>query len=157
MLIFYCLANDIIFHCLVNDISTRTESWIMSSFKYHSPTYFFPKLHLFTCFALSSVQDIDNFSWCSRHSYADLFPDHYVKFLLRNNVISMWFWIYCKKSPWYISPQWLEFVLAVRKMSTKSQGISLRHPRGNPDYVGFYSHQLSLIWSTAIANKNKLK
>ena len=39
------------FHRLVNDIWTRTKSWTMSSFKYHSPNDFFSKLYLFSCFA----------------------------------------------------------------------------------------------------------
>ena len=38
-----------IFHRLANDIWTRTKSWIMSSFKYHSSNYYCSILYLFSC------------------------------------------------------------------------------------------------------------
>ena len=61
-------------------------------------------------------------------SCADAFSRPLLKHLLINNVNSMWFWIYCKKSPQgiyisqkitagYISRQWLEFVSDVREKS----------------------------------------
>ena len=72
--------------------------------------------------------------------------------LSMNNMILMWLWIFSgvtetrppagnysaydifreKKNTGYLSRQWLEFVLAVREMSGKSQGIFSCQVCGNP-------------------------
>ena len=62
-----------IFHRLANDIWTRTKSWIMSSFKDHSPNEFFLNsicFHVFhnVWFKISTIfMMLETFSW------ADLF------------------------------------------------------------------------------------
>ena len=75
------------------------------------------------------------FSLCWKHSLVlTYFKTTMLRHLLMNTVISMWFWIYCKKiNTEYLSQWWLEFVLAVRRKSRKSQGIFFCQPRGNPD------------------------
>ena len=54
-----------------------------------------------------------------------------LKYLLMNNVISMWFWIYCKKSPQGLY-HGIDWNLCWQEMSGKSQGIFFCQPHGNP-------------------------
>ena len=83
----------------------------------------FFKLHLFLCFMWCSAQGIDN---C--HDVENvllcwpIFKTTMLKHLLMNDVISIWFRIYCQNHHRYVSRQWLKFVLVVRVMSGKSQG-----------------------------------
>ena len=67
------------------------------------------------------------FSWCWKRSFVlTYFQDHYVEessdeqcdFYVGLDIVQK-------------LPQWLEFVLAVREMSGKSQGIFLWQPSGN--------------------------
>ena len=65
---------------------------------------FFSKLYLFSCFPYCSAQDTNNF-----HDVGNIFlcrpivKTNMLKHRLMNNVISMWFWIYCKKATVYIA------------------------------------------------------
>ena len=53
-----------------------------------------------------------------------------LKYLLMNNVISMWFWINCKKSPQGLY-HGIDWNLCWQEMSGKSQGIFFCQPHGN--------------------------
>ena len=117
---------------LVNDIWTRTKFWIMSWLKYHSPNDFFLNFiyfHVCMMFGIRYWQ----FSWCWKHSLVwTYFQDHYVEasidkwcdFCVVLNILQ-------KITTRSISWQWLEFVLAVREMSGKSQGFFFCQPWGN--------------------------
>ena len=95
---------------------TRPQWVIMSSFKYHSPNDFFLN---FNCFhVLHNVRHkiLTIFMMLKSENVIlcwHIFKTTMLKHLLMNNVICLWFRIYCKQSPPDISRQWLEFVLEV--------------------------------------------
>ena len=86
-------------------------------------------------FCTSLAQDIKNFHDVENVLLCwPIFKTTMLKHLLMNNVICG-LNILQKITTGYISRQWLEFVLAVREISGKSQGIFFCEPRGNPGSV----------------------
>ena len=71
------------------------------------------------------------FSWCWKHSFVfTYFQDHYVEASMTDNLISMCFWIYCKKLPQgiYHDSDWNLY-----QQSGKCQGIFFCQPCGNSE------------------------
>ena len=101
----------------------------MSSFKYHSSNNFCSKFYLFSCLHNVRHEISTIFMMLKTFSCADL--------LSRPLCWSIYWWIMwflcgfeyiAKITTGYISRQWLEFVLAVREMSGKSQGFFFYQP-----------------------------